>query len=255
MCHSRRPNWQAAVLGLLLAGILGGAGFLLWRLLTSRFHGPPTTAQVVVAGLALIGVLTTALVTAIGLALKQSIDRRTLELSQSEHRRQQMETALQTVKMMTADNGQTAPRMQVSAALIVLSRLGELNLAIDLAAEMWPQNQISSSAAVRVVDYALADADSSLQREAALLIMNNFTSLDTAVDQCEWPGVLDVWPEAAKVDDEARVVLALALSKWIACRKPKNEEDFRVKLLRQAQERDCNANVTRIASMCMMQIT
>jgi hypothetical protein len=249
----QRRDWQSAVLGLLLAGVLAVAGFLLWRLLKSPFRATATTAQVVVAGLALIGVITTALVTAIGLALKQSVDRRTLEISQAGNRRQQMETAIQTVKLLTADNGEAAPKMQVSAALIVLARLGELHLAIDLAAEMWPQGQVTTSAAVKIVDYALADDDPSLQRIAALLMMNNFMRLDISENQYEWPGSIDKWPLPREVDNEARIALALTLSKWIGHRKPESPGDFRVQLLLQALGSDTDQNVKKIAAISVGQ--
>ena len=124
-----------------------------------------------------------------------------------------METALQTVKLMTLDNGSPAPSTQVSAALLVLAGLGEVTLAIDLAAEMWPNDRITCSAATRLIDYALAENNPALHRDAAMLLYNNFSRLDTKGNQYEWPNRLDRWP--TKLDSEARHTLALALAEWV----------------------------------------
>ena len=106
-------NWHTTLLGLLLVGTLTAGALLLWKFFTTPFHGTDTAAKVVVGGLALIGVLVTAIVSLIGLVLKQSVDRRTLEVTQGEQRRMQLEAAVQTVKLMSLDSGAPAPADRV----------------------------------------------------------------------------------------------------------------------------------------------
>lgn len=237
--------WPGVLMGFLLAGAVAGAAILLWRLFAG-FHGTAANANVIVGGLALTGVLVTAAVSVVGLSLKQSIDRRTLELSQAEHRRQQMETAMQTVRLLAADGGALAPKTQVSAALLVLARLGEMSLAVDLAAELWPKDQLTCSAAVRIIDDALNKGDPPLQRDAAVLLLNNVERLDVGENQYEWPDSLQRWP--GSLDAEARLTVALTLSKWTKVRKPTDSDDFRLTLLREAGERDPGQNVRKTAA-------
>jgi hypothetical protein len=237
-------NWHTTLLGLLLVGTLTAGALLLWKFFTTPFHGTDTTAKVVVGGLALIGVLVTAIVSLIGLVLKQSVDRRTLEVTQREQRRMQLEAAVQTVKLMSLDSGAPAPAEQSSAALLVLAKLGEVSLAIDLATEMWPKKRLTSSAAVRVTDYAFAEGDPSLQREAALLLFNNVSKLDIAEDQYEWPKYLEHWP--LTIDPDARTTIALALMQWTKDRPPSHANDFRVKLLQEARNTDSSQVISQV---------
>lgn len=250
-----KQHWRSIVIGPLLVGGVTGAGFLLWLLLATPFQGTEANARVTVGGLALIGVLTTATISLIGLLLKQSIDRRTLEISKGEQRRLQMEAAVQSVKLITLDSGEFAPKVQASAALLVLGKLGEVSLAVDLAAELWPAKQVTSTAVVRVIDYALAndvpiedDDKPALQRSAALLLLNNYMQLNPAEHQYEWPNSLDRWPKPLELDAEARYTVALTLAEWIDQRRPSHSKDFRVKLLQQALEQDMDQKVNEIAT-------
>jgi hypothetical protein len=215
---------------------LAAGALLLWKFFTTPFHGSDTTAKVAIGGLGLLGVLATAIVSLIGLVLKQSIDKRSLEISQGEQRRMQLEAAVRTVKLMTLDSGAPAPPEQVSAALLVLAKLGEVSLAIDIITEIWPKKHLTSSAAVRIMDYAFTENDPGLQRSAALLLFNNTSKLDTAENQYEWPTYLERWP--LDIDPEARVTIALALMRWIKERPPSHADDFRVKLLQDARSLD-----------------
>ena len=134
------------------------------------------------------------------------------------------------------DSGAPAPPEQVSAALLVLAKLGEVSLAIDIITEIWPKKHLTSSAAVRIMDYAFTENDPGLQRSAALLLFNNTSKLDTAENQYEWPTYLERWP--LDIDPEARATIALALMRWIKERPPSHADDFRVKLLQDARSLD-----------------
>lgn len=255
--------WRSIlVVPFLVAGVASAAFFITY-LLTTPFDGPVAAARVTVGALALIGVLVTATISLIGFLLKQSIDRRTLEISLTEQRRLQLEAAVETVKLIGVDSGDLdnkarASKAQASAALLVLAKLGEVSLAVDLAAELWPAKQVTSTAAARVIDYALAkgivDEDkASLQRSTALLLLNNYDQLYVADHQYEWPKHLEHWPELEEFDPEARFTIALALSKSLEQHKPTHLEDFRVKLLREAREQDSDQKVKKEAVAALIE--
>jgi hypothetical protein len=229
-------NWQVGLVVLVMAGASAAGAFLLWKFFTTPFNGTGNSAKIAVGGLGLIGVLVTAIVSLLGIVLKQGIDRRTFEISKGEQRRMQLQAAVQTVQLMTVASGAPAPPEQVSAALLVLAKLGEVSLAIDLTTEMWPQKRLTGSAAVRIMDYAFSEHDSDLQRSAALLLFNNVSKLDISEDQYEWPTYLESWP--MDIDPDARTTIALALLRWIKERPPSHAEDFRVRLLQDAQNQD-----------------
>jgi len=248
MAAAVRKYWRAALVSLVLAAVLGGAVAFCWRLLTTPFHGTSSTTKLAIASLTLLGVVVTTLGSLIGLSLKQSIDRRTVEIAQAEHKRQQMETALQTVRLLTLDSGSAAPATQISAALLVLARLDEVTLALDLAAEMWPKEQVTSTAATRLIDCALATADPALHRDATLLLYNNFQRLDKEGNQYEWPTCLERWPRT--LDDEARRTLVRALANWAANHGPGQPDDLRHKLLREARQ-DKDAMIKEVAAQAI----
>jgi hypothetical protein len=196
--------------------------------------------------------------------LKQSIDRRTLEASQTEQHRLQLQAAVETVKLINIESGEagvrtSASKAQASAALLVLAKLGEVSLAVDLAAELWPAKLVTSTAAVRVVDYALASDvgvpagdKPALQRSAALLLRNNVVQLDIAEDQYVWPQRLDRWPTSKELDAEASYIVALALSDWIEHRKPKPPRKFMMELLKKACESDSDQKVKEVSAAALI---
>jgi hypothetical protein len=210
---------------------------LLVRVLSLPLTGK-TAVPALVASIALPGVIATAVVTLIGYLLRQSIDLRTARLGEQaaeaanvEQQRLRMESAMQTVKLLATQDGKAAPAVQVSAALIVLSKLGEIDLALDLATEMWPKNQLTSSAAVALCDAAITSGDRMLQRAAAVLILNNWKRLISDHGQAQWPAcLLHGWPST--LDEEARQIITKALVAWVD---ESPGEDFRLSLIEAAK--------------------
>ena len=151
------------------------------------------------AALSLLGVLLTASVTLVGLLFKRSVDGRTLVIAaqaedsrKAEQRRLQLDAAARAVQMLSLADGSPAPVAQASSALLVLAELGESGLALSLVRELWPTGQISSSAAVRVIDDALSGTPE-LQRTAANALLANVTRLDVGDHLSEWPSRLEHW--------------------------------------------------------------
>jgi hypothetical protein len=239
------------IIGLLvLVTGIATAGLLLRPLLLTAPDGNNRTPALA-AAIAVTGVLTTGAVTFIGVVLRQSIDLRTTrmaerasELAQVEQRRLLMETALQTVKLLSREDGQAASTPQVSAALLVLARLGETHLAIDLAAELWPGQQVSTTTAVQLAQEGLSSQDVSTQQAAAMLLRNNAKRLQVTDTQYEWPDILETWN--LKLPSDVRVLIAVTLATWVQERTPKSQQDFRLSLLRDAQSLDPSPEVQLI---------
>lgn len=234
---------------LVASGVLVGAVILAVRLLRpvlSISPGDKTAVPVLAAAVTVTGVFTTAAVTLTGIILKQSIDLRTTRLAERaaetarvDQQRLLMETALQTVQLL-GSNGEDSAAVRGSAALVVLSRLGELGLALDLAAALWPRKKISSSSAIQLVQAGLTSGDHDTQYSAAMLLRNNTGLLYVGDTQYEWPRSLDSWPE--HLPSDVRHVLARALKDWFGVR-PAGAADWRRELLRAALARESDPDV------------
>lgn len=188
------------------------------------------------AGITLTGVLVTAAVTLVGLLFRRSIDLRTDKLAvvaerraQVEQHRLTMQTVMETVKLLTAPDGKPAPAVQASTALIALAKLGELSLALDLAAELWPNGQLTARAGSGLCDDGIASEDPRLCRMAALLLMNNWMRLESATGQLEWPSSLQSWPPW--LADEPKALITTGLQNWLAATPARSTQDFRQILL------------------------
>ncbi|MPV36996.1 hypothetical protein [Georgenia subflava] len=221
---------------MLAAAVVGG--LLIVRQGSAPFATDPTAAPVLAASIVLAGAIVTAAVTLTGLLLRQTIDARTARLAdeaaaraEREHQRLRMQTAMETLKLLATSSGSPASAEQVSAALIVLSRLHETELALDLAAELWPKGQVTPSAAVSLCDDAIRSKTPALQRAAAVLLFNNRDRLTQESGQVQWPSSLLTWPDG--LDEEARNRIRLLLTEWLAKRPPSTSTDFRSSLLRE----------------------
>lgn len=186
-----------------------------------------------VAGVALTGIV--ALLTAF---LRLFIDRRTVQLAEAadlraqvEQHRLEMEAAVETVKLLSNADGTMASPVQVSAALIVLSGLGQTLLAIDLASQLWPEGKMTARASVALCDAALSSSDPMLQEAAAVLLLNNWSRLNEPGKQVQWPSIVESeWPKS--IAPQAKKLLKETLTEWLKERPPSGHSDFRELLLK-----------------------
>ncbi len=224
---------------LLLITCLGAALIIRPALAISSYD--KSAVPVLVAAITLTAGITTAAVALVGHLLRQSIDLRTTRLAEEANKRAivdqerlQMQTAMETVRLLATSDGNPAPPVQVSAALIVLSKLGETALALDLAAEMLPKKQLTASSAVAICDTAILSGDAELQRAAAFLLFNNWEELSPEKsDQAQWPSSLkETWP--SHLDAEAQKIITKALTEWVA-KTP--GEGFRQRLIQASEAR------------------
>jgi len=194
---------------------------------------------VLAAGVTVTGVLTTAAVTLAGYLLRQSIDLRTTRLAEAaddravvEQRRLQMQTVIETVKLLSTPAGEPARAEQASVALLALAKLGELSLAIDLASEVANSCQLTARAASNLCDETIRSQEPALGRAAAVLIFNHWHVLESSEGQAEWPTALTQWPDW--LDAQAKLLILRALEAWIAARPATQPADFRARLVASA---------------------
>lgn len=166
------PRTLILGVGAFLLVLYGGFVVLLWRLGVLDLDGK-TDTEVLAAVLGLLGGLFAASLTFVGALLKHSVDVRTLRLTWETEARLRLETSIRAVQLLATSDGRTAPPTQQAGALFTLVRLGQLDLALPLLREIWPRGEISSSAAVSVVDEALRSGDEALQRNGAWIVAAN----------------------------------------------------------------------------------
>lgn len=229
-----KRQWPIIATVLLVASAIGASGIIIQ--MARATPTDKTAVSLVVAAIALTGVLITASVALAGHLFRQAIDLRTLRLaednakrSEVDQQRLQMQTAMETVRALASADGRPAPIAQSSAALIVLSKLGENALALTLAAELWPKGQLTPSAAAILCDEAIRAGTPELHQAAAVLILNNWRRLRSGQGQVEWPSSLLSWPEGIRRD--AQQVIVKALEEWIAEWPADRDTDFRQALV------------------------
>lgn len=187
--------------------ILGLDYWLLWPLVS----GPSSkdTAAVVAAAITVNGALLSGAVAYAGLLFKRSSDRRAAEAAEQSNRtaeleqqRLHMEAAMKAVSLLTTD-GKAAPDYQTSALLIVLAELGQLGLAVDLAAELWPADAITRTCGVELVDRCITSGDADLRTVGLRLLATNAKRLVFKRTVSRGDGVeaqvVQSWPRSMKV--------------------------------------------------------
>jgi hypothetical protein len=182
------PSASLAAISLVLGVLFVSFVSLLWAIGFFDFHKKAANAQIYAATLVLVGGFFATAFTFVAALLKHSIDVRTLGQARETEQRLRLETSIRAVELLTED-GKTASPSRQAGALFVLGSLGQLDFALALLAEVWPKRDISSAAAVWVVNRALMSDDEHTQKDAAILLASNAETLkDTAAESCwEWP--------------------------------------------------------------------
>jgi hypothetical protein len=202
---------------------------LLWRVGLFDFQKKVSDAKVFAAVLGLVGGLFATAMTFVAALLKHSVDVRTLGQAQETEARLRLETSIRAVELLT-DQGEKATEARQAGALFVLSSLDQLDFSLALLTELWPAGDITTTAAVWVIDRALTSGDERLQVDAASLLSKHGKLL-TATARCfEWPACLTLkWRNDIHVF--ARENLLEALVKATASRPMEKWEDVCVNAL------------------------
>lgn len=226
---SERPQRSVFWISLALLALLSGFVVLLWRVGLFDFHQKVSDAKVFAAVLALVGGLFATSLTFAAALLKHSVDVRNLAHEREAEARLRLETSIRAVQLLT-DEGQKATPTRQAGALFVLSSLDQLDFSLALLTEIWPDGDISPTAAIWVIDRALGSDDERIQVEAATLLAKNAARLTSGVRCFEWPACITRnWSNDMHIS--ARERLLEALIKLMASQSADEWEDVCVNTL------------------------
>jgi hypothetical protein len=214
----RRPliTTLSALTGFIL--LLMGFLFLAWRLDLLTYVSGRGGPQPVAAAITFVGALVTVVGTTLGILLKYSTDVRAEHRLQAEadhnrsmqaqaaeriridserndvlqhqaEERLKLEAATEVIKLLSTSDGNLAPHIQRAGALFALANLGEHELTIALVSELLQQSNIQPSAAARLINMALINADELTQRDAIWLLYEYAEHFLTS-DGFEFPNAL-----------------------------------------------------------------
>ena len=151
----------------------------------------PATSQfsITAAIIALVGTLWTGAITLAGLLLKDSVDRRNALFQEESEKRLRMETALKAVELMSTAEVEGVPvRESREAAILVISSLNQLRLALSMADQFLTRDKVSPEALVGVVEQCLDSDDTVLKGEAAYALRLNAGRLVVGPTLLSFPG-------------------------------------------------------------------
>lgn len=197
-------------------------------------------AKLIGSVIALVGTLFTAMVTLVGLLLKHSLDTRNAELLRLETTRnlELKKEAEERLKMETERNFQlnknAEERLKLEAAirafelfktaadsrtstteaigaLFALTKLGQLDFALQLLKQLWPQGGIDSPGAVWVINKGLEADSKAIQEEAAELLRANAERLPDEKGGHVWPYEPETWKPELSVSARISLLEALLL--------------------------------------------
>jgi hypothetical protein len=156
--------------------VVGSLGFFLlvvaafWAL--GLFDQPEddSSAKVLVAVLALVGVLFTETVAVLGLLLKDSVDQRAADLRVRELRQGDVDVVIRAVDLLGEQNELSDPH-KVGGAVLALHSLGHIDLALALVQDLWPVGGVTDTVAMAIVRAGLLPSSKEkTQRDAAYLL-------------------------------------------------------------------------------------
>ncbi len=149
------------------------------------------------AGLTYAGVMVTAGVTLIGLAVKRQSDKR-LAYEQDEQLSQlRLDAAMRAGQLFSPSSSGHAEPAAMASGLLALTRLEYADLAVALLVDLWSggdaskdQDKVSTETAILVIDAALRSASPSAQLVAAELLCRNARRLSPG-QSLHWPSSLE----------------------------------------------------------------
>lgn len=220
--------WPGIVVIVVLFAIFGD---IMLKAGLFNYTGSADSAKIVAASLALVGALLGSLVSAIGLLLKHSIDRRNLDLKEQAERRLEieaqrnadlqvesekrlkLETAIQAVRLISTDSGELAPEVQRAGALFTLTGLGRYELATNLAWQMLITDNLDPGSFTSVLNRVLIGGNQHEKEEAAAMLYYHADKLFLPDGMFTFPDCLMSWD--ISLPNYVRRVGALALGRLI----------------------------------------
>lgn len=207
-----KNTWKAwLIAGLSVMGL--GTFFLLWFFpIPQDDNGLKTLTAVLGLVLPLVSLILNLAMSERNRVLEaQAKEKNRIQEAQAEQRNR-IETILKAVDLLGENNQDAAPS-KIGGTLLALVSLGELDLAINLLAELWPKQKVSSIVAGAVLEAGLESAAKKTQISAAGVLLQNAVEIEQ--------GPVNIWPVrgyAWKKDfwcDNCRLGLVWAAGEWL----------------------------------------
>lgn len=156
------------------------------------YFGLVTSDNTVIAAVvAFLGVLVTAVLTFLGALIKPIIEGREQARRDVAEKRLAHEASIKAIGLLSNENAVETPPNQQSAAVAMLSSLGQVDLSLALLRQMWPQDRVLDSTAMWLINRGLMCGQEAVQNEAVDLLIEN---IDRAVSSSGYI----LWPDCAK---------------------------------------------------------
>lgn len=202
--------------------ILGIALLLMHFLGLFKITGDETGTKTLAAALALVGSVLASVLTLVGTVVKYSIDDRNSRLASIEasrnhslaleaEKRNRIEAAIRAVDLLCENNKDTTEN-QIGGAILALVSLGELDLAVTLLAQLWPNSLKSPHVAGVVLEEVLKSGSESAQISAAALLAQNGEHIGHAGFHI-WPFPDMRW--RTDLPGNCRISLVRAAGRWL----------------------------------------
>lgn len=190
-----QPHWDGLRLGaagLLFLTISVALPVLLFGPLLGK--GDAARLQAV---LTYAGVMVTASVTLIGLAIKRQSDKRIASDKAEQFKQIKLDAAMRAGQLLSATESGPAHPAAIASGLLALTKLDQADLAVALLVDLWPGTDgpaspgtASSETAILVIDAALSSKSCNAQLVAAEMLCRNCAVLKPG-QSLNWPSSLE----------------------------------------------------------------
>ena len=181
-----------------------------------------TGAKSLAAAVSLVGAVLSAVVALVGTIIKYSMDDRNARQAELEatrnyalatqaEQRNRIEAAIRAVDLLS-ENNEDATRSQMGGALLALVSLGELDLALSLLAQLWPDGKATASVAEVILIAALKSKSTQTQMAAGVVLFQNAANIQQAGYNI-WPLQDLIWRSDLHVN--CRLGLVLSAAEWL----------------------------------------
>lgn len=205
--NSQNPWFLAFVVAIVILSI---GGLYMWRVGMLDAVKDDSDKNLIAASLVVVGSLISAVVALIGIVVKYSIDAKNLQIASQAQYSNHIDVAIRAVGLLTADT----TSHQNGGALLALVNLNQLELAVTLLDDLWPQRLVSSAVAGVVIERCISEGSESDSIKAATVLSDNS-------NQIEGPNFSTIWPIPdlgwrTDLPESCRLGLISAACGWMA---------------------------------------
>jgi hypothetical protein len=162
------------------------------------------------------GVMVTASVTLIGLAIKWQSDKRIAADKTEQLKQIRLDAAMRAGELLSANESGPAHPAAIASGLLALTKLDQADLAEALLVDLWPGTEgpvipgtVSTETAILVIDAALSSKSCNAQLVAAEMLCRNCAALKPG-QSLNWPSSLEGrW--IPKLSHRAKLLIVEAL--------------------------------------------